>query len=213
MEAIAVKKLSLKVKLAGGFGALLVALALMGFAGYSAIEKLSVFTDEMSKQMQKKQYALDVDGGVELQTSSTRGYLLSGKDDVLKRRDEGIAEFDTAFPKLQALLQTEAGKAVASRIESDSKELRQLQQHAIDLRRAGNQKAAAESLFTEDAIRVRADLEKSVEDLKGLIEKLQEKALKEHEDTEAATVRYLLTLLGAGVLVGVVVSVLIVRSI
>ncbi|HKF01560.1 MAG TPA: hypothetical protein VKB49_04575, partial [Candidatus Sulfotelmatobacter sp.] len=73
MEAISVKKLSLKVKLAGGFGALLVALALMGFAAYSAIEKLSVLTDDISKQMQKKQYALDIDGGLELQTSSTRG--------------------------------------------------------------------------------------------------------------------------------------------
>ena len=207
------KKLSLKVKLAGGFGALLVALALMGFAAYSAIEKLSVLTDDISKQMQKKQYALDIDGGLELQTSSTRGYVLAGKDEVLKRRAEGIDQFDSALGSLHPLLQTEAGKALWSRVESNGKALREVQQHAIDLRRAGNQKAAAEALFTEDAIRLRASLEKDVDDLTGLIEKLQEKSLKEHEDTEAATIRYILTLLGAGALVGVIVAVLIVRSI
>ena len=207
------KKLSLKVKLAGGFGALLITLALTGFASYNAIEKLSVLTDEISKQMLKKEYGLAVDGGLELQTSSTRGYILSGQDDLLQRRSEGVEEFSSALAKTQALLQTEAGKALGSRIESSGKELGRIQQRAIDLRRGGNLKAATELLFSEDSSRLRASLEKDVDDLNGLIDKLQEKALKEHEDVEAATVRNILIFMAAGLLLGVTVAVLIVRSI
>lgn len=71
MEVIAVKKLSLKAKLGGGFGALLLTLALMGFVSYSSLQKLSGLTDEIAKQMTKKQYTLGLLGGLEQQTGAT----------------------------------------------------------------------------------------------------------------------------------------------
>src|SRR5579864_8523113 len=129
MEVIAVKKLSLKAKLGGGFGALLLTLALMGFVSYSSLQKLSGLTDEIAKQMTKKQYTLGLLGGLEQQTGATRGFLLSGSDDLLKRRDEGVEQFQDRLGKMQQLLQTEAGKALAARIDSGGRELQQIQQH------------------------------------------------------------------------------------
>ena len=206
-------KLSLKVKLAGGFGTLLAALALMGFFSYTSIEKLSDLTDEMTKQLLKKQYSLEIDSGLELQTSSTRGFLLTGKEEVLKRRDEGIDQFGDRLAKLRGLLQTDTGKALGARIESEGKELQQAQQRAIELRRAGNAKAATDLLFADESVRLRAELEKSVDDLTALIDKLQQAALKEHEDIETATIHRVGILLAAGLLLGVVVSTLIVTSV
>jgi len=208
-----VSKLSLKVKLAGGFGTLLAALALMGFFSYTSIEKLSDLTDEMTKQLLKKQYSLEIDSGLELQTSSTRGFLLTGKEEVLKRRDEGIDQFGDRLAKLRGLLQTDTGKALGARIESEGKELQQAQQRAIELRRAGNAKAATDLLFADESVRLRAELEKSVDDLTALIDKLQQAALKEHEDIETATIHRVGILLAAGLLLGVVVSTLIVTSV
>jgi methyl-accepting chemotaxis protein len=213
MEDTAVSKLSLKVKLAGGFGTLLAALALMGFFSYTSIEKLSDLTDEMTKQLLKKQYSLEIDSGLELQTSSTRGFLLTGKEEVLKRRDEGIDQFGDRLAKLRGLLQTDTGKALGARIESEGKELQQAQQRAIELRRAGNAKAATDLLFADESVRLRAELEKSVDDLTALIDKLQQAALKEHEDIETATIHRVGILLAAGLLLGVVVSTLIVTSV
>lgn len=206
-------KLSLKVKLAGGFGTLLAALALMGFFSYTSIEKLSDLTDEMTKQLLKKQYSLEIDSGLELQTSSTRGFLLTGKEEILKRRDEGIDQFGDRLAKLRGLLQTDTGKALGARIESEGKELQQAQQRAIELRRAGNAKAATDLLFADESVRLRAELEKSVDDLTALIDKLQQAALKEHEDIETATIHRVGILLAAGLLLGVVVSTLIVTSV
>jgi len=208
-----VSKLSLKVKLAGGFGTLLAALALMGFFSYTSIEKLSDLTDEMTKQLLKKQYSLEIDSGLELQTSSTRGFLLTGKEEILKRRDEGIDQFGDRLAKLRGLLQTDTGKALGARIESEGKELQQAQQRAIELRRAGNAKAATDLLFADESVRLRAELEKSVDDLTALIDKLQQAALKEHEDIETATIHRVGILLAAGLLLGVVVSTLIVTSV
>jgi methyl-accepting chemotaxis protein len=213
MEDTAVSKLSLKVKLAGGFGTLLAALALMGFFSYTSIEKLSDLTDEMTKQLLKKQYSLEIDSGLELQTSSTRGFLLTGKEEILKRRDEGIDQFGDRLAKLRGLLQTDTGKALGARIESEGKELQQAQQRAIELRRAGNAKAATDLLFADESVRLRAELEKSVDDLTALIDKLQQAALKEHEDIETATIHRVGILLAAGLLLGVVVSTLIVTSV
>ncbi|HYM76876.1 MAG TPA: methyl-accepting chemotaxis protein [Candidatus Dormibacteraeota bacterium] len=205
--------LSLKTKLAGGFGALLVAMGVMGFVSYKSISKLSDLTDEMAKQMVQKQHAIKVDGGLELQTSSTRGFVLSGKEDVLKRRDEGIEEFTAARVKLEKLIQTETGKAALSRIEFDGNKLRDMQQHAVEQRRAGNTKAAEDLLFSDVSTQLRSSLEQEVDDLVGTIDKLQQSALEEHEATESRTVIAVVTLAVVAFVVGLLVATLIVRSI
>jgi len=208
-----VKKLTLKMKLAGGFGALLFTLAVMGFVTYRAVDRLSELTDEISKQMVKKQYALELDGGLELQTSATRGFLLTGNEDVLKRRDEGRAQFSDRIAQIEKLMQTAAEKALGAHIAEEEKKLQDQQTRAITLRREGKTKEATEVLFADEAVKSRADLEQSVDDLTALIDKLQQAALAEHEETESTIVREVELLTLVGLLIGVTVAILIVRSV
>jgi len=208
-----VKNISLKVKLAGGFGILLLIMAVMGVSGYNSINKLSVLADEITKQMSKKQMALQIDSGLELQISSTRGYVLSGKEELLKRRDQGVEQYNDQTEKLGSLLQTEAGKALARRMQSEGKQLQDLQERSVELRRAGNGKAATDLLFGDELSRLRADLEKSTDEMTGLIDKLQQKAISEREETETATVHRIEVLMAVALLVGLGVAVLIVTSI
>ncbi len=207
------KNVSLKTKLAGGFAALLLLMAIMGLVSHNSINKLSDLTDEMAKQMTKNELALRIDGGLELQTSATRGFVLTGKEEVLKRREEGLKEFNDNQSKLEKQLQTEAGKALAARIDFEGKKLQDLQERAIELRRAGNIKAATELLFNDESDRLRVDLEKSVDDMNEIIDKLQQKALDDHESTETATYTRIWTLMAAALMVGVVVATLIVTLI
>ena len=207
------KNISLKVKLAGGFGILLLIMAVMGVSGYNSINKLSVLADEITKQMSKKQMALQIDSGLELQISSTRGYVLSGKEELLKRRDQGVEQYNDQTEKLGSLLQTEAGKALARRMQSEGKQLQDLQERSVELRRAGNGKAATDLLFGDELSRLRADLEKSTDEMTGLIDKLQQKAISEREETETATVHRIEVLMAVALLVGLGVAVLIVTSI
>jgi len=208
-----VNKISLKMKLVLGFGALLLIMAVMGVVSYTAINKLSDLSDNVNNQAHKKQLATEVDGGIELQTSSTRGYVLSGTEETLKRREEGIAEVDNSMEALNKLLQTEEGKAAWGDVDRSDKALRDLQSRAIELRRSGKAKEAADELFTEHAIQVRMDAEKAVDKLQGSIDKLQEAAQTQHEQVEVSTIRMVVILAVVGILVGLGVAILIVRSI
>ncbi len=196
-----------------GFGSLLLIMGIMGVMSYTSIHKLSDLTDEVERQLQKKQLATEIDGGIELQTSSTRGYVLSGSEETLKRREEGISQADKAMQELNPVLQTEKGKAIWAELDTSQKALRELQGQAIELRRGGKPKEAGDSLFTEHAIQLRGTAEKLVDTLQGLINKLEEAAVAEHEQVEASTVRLMIILAIVGILLGIGIAVLIVRSV
>ncbi|HKT87242.1 MAG TPA: methyl-accepting chemotaxis protein [Candidatus Sulfotelmatobacter sp.] len=207
------KRLSFRMKLIGGFGGLLLIMGIMGYVSYNSIGKLSDLTDQMTKQMVKKQYAVEIDGGLELQTSGTYGFVLSGKDEYLNRRNEGIGEFEDRLGKLRALLETEEGKELGSRIEASGKELRDLQAKAIELRRAGKGPEATGLILSDHSVDLRMNLEKSVDQVGGVIDKLEEAATQAHEQTESNILRLIEILPALGLIAGVAVAILIVRSV
>ena len=213
MEERSVKNLSLKAKLAGGFAVLLLFMAVMGTISYHSINQLSDLTDEMTQQMVQKQYSLEIDSGLELQTSATRGFLLSGKEEVLKRREEGVEQFNDRRAKLEKLVQTDAEKALCAQIRDEGQKLQDMQGHEIELRRAGSTKAAADLMFSAETVRLRSDLEKTIDDLTALIDKIEQQNLAEHETTESVTIRRIEVLMGAGLLIGIFVALLIVTTI
>lgn len=206
-------KISLKVKLAIGFGILLLVAGSISLVSYTSINRLSDLTDEVDKQLKKTILAGQADGGLELQTSSTRGYVLSGTEATLKRRQEGIREYEKAMAELKPMLQTEKDQETWSQVNESGKSLRDLQEQAIELRRSGKAREATDSLFTERASQIRADAEGQIDKLEELIDRLRETATAEHERVEASTIRMIVILALTGLLVGLGVSIIIVRSI
>lgn len=206
-------KISLKVKLAIGFGILLLVAGSISLVSYTSINRLSDLTDEVDKQLKKTILAGQADGGLELQTSSTRGYVLSGTEATLKRRQEGIREYEKAMAELKPMLQTEKDQETWSQVNESGKSLRDLQEQAIELRRSGKAREAMDSLFTERASQIRADAEGQIDKLEELIDRLRETATAEHERVEASTIRMIVILALIGLLVGLGVSIIIVRSI
>ena len=206
-------KISLKMKLGLGFGVLLLIVGLMGIMTYRSVQKLSELSDEVQMNMHKAQVAADVDSGVELQTSAGRGFVLSGKEEMLKRREEGIAQVDKSMAELIKLLRTEEGKAIFAKVDTGAHELRDIQSQVLELRRRGKTKEATDALFAERAIQIRSGVEKDIDALQAQIDGLQAAAIKAHQEVEASTIRLLITLSIVGVIVGLGVAVLIVRSI
>ncbi len=206
-------KISLTMKLGLGFGALLLIVAILAVIGYTSINKLSDLSDEVDRQMYKKQLSTELDAGMELQTSATHAYVLSGTEATLQRREEGIAQSDKAMGELNTLLPAQSGKGLSARIESDAKELRDLQGRSIELRRAGRTKEAADLLLSEHSTQVRGETENNIDALTSLIDKMREAAQATHEQVEVSTLRLTVILAIAGLLIGFGVSILIVRSI
>jgi len=208
-----VNKISLKMKLALGFGTLLLTMTIMGVTSYSAIDKLSDLTDEMIKQMTKSTLAYAADDGYEMQTNGTRTFLLTGDPAELAHRQEGIAQAKDNMDKLGKLLQTERGKAVYAHLIEQAGELQSFQDRAIALRREGNTATATKVLFDPHVNQLRQDMDNGLEELEKLTTKLEEAAQAEHEELEASTVRKVSILAAVGLVLGVVISLLTVRSI
>ncbi len=206
-------KLSLKMKLGMGFGTLLLIMTIMGVISFTSINNVAALGDEVNKQMGKKQLSNDAEAAIEMQTSGGRGYLLSGSEETLKRREEGIAQFDKSMAELNKLLQTERGRAVYASLDSAARELRDIQGKAIELRRSGQAKEAVGLLFSDHANQVRQEANKASEELVGLIDNLQRKAQTEQEQVQASTVRTVVILALVGLVLGISVTILIVRAI
>ena len=204
---------SLKMKLALGFGALLVIIATMGFVSFSSINKLSDLSDEEMKQATKTLLAYGADDGFEMQINGTRTFLLTGGEGALKHRQEGSAQAKDRIDKLGPMLQTERGKALYAQLLAQSAELEAIQDRSIQLRRAGNVKAATEILFEAHSAQLRQAMDSAVDELEKVTANLQETAHVEHEATETKTVRTVTVLALAGFLIGLSVAVLIIRSI
>jgi methyl-accepting chemotaxis protein len=212
-EKIIVKKIGLKTKLAAGFGVLLLIVAAMGYVNYSSVNRLSELSDQENIQAAKTLLAYGADDGFEMQINGTRTFLLTGSEDALQHRRQGAAQAQDNIHKLGALLQTERGKAIYSRLLEQSAELEKLQDSAIQLRRDGKAKAAIDLLFGAHAKQLREDMDGGLEELEKLTAQLQDVAHQEHERVEVSTVRTVEGLALAGFVIGVIVAVFIVRSI
>ena len=206
-------KLSLKLKLGLAFGTLLVTVMLAGGLSYVSIRQLSDLTEDVVKQLHEKELSIIADRGMEVQTSATRAYVLSGSEESLKHRQEGITDVNKSIEELKKLLQTERGKEACNRLDAAAEELRDIQDHTISLRRSGNEKQATGSLFSENAEQVHSRAEKSADQLIDTINTSLSVAQTEREKFEASTAGHLLELAIVGALVALGVAILTIRSI
>src|SRR5579862_9193029 len=99
-----------------------------------------------------------------MQINGTRTFLLTGQEDAIKHRQEGTDQAKENIDKLGPLLQTERGKAIFGHLREDSAELNKIQESAIELRRAGNTKAAVDLLFDAHSQQLREGMDSIVDE-------------------------------------------------
>src|SRR5436305_1143450 len=95
----------------------------MAISTYFSVRKLNALDEEVARQARKSHLAYVADDGFEMQTNGTRAFLLTGDDDALKHRQEGITQANTSMEQLGPLLQTDRGKDVYGRMRRDDDEL------------------------------------------------------------------------------------------
>jgi len=208
-----VNKLSLKMKLGAGFGALLLIVALLGVVGYESAVTAAEVSGQVERQVEKKEMTLTVDLSVDTQLRSLRGFLLTGNEEHLKSGEAAQVTFRETMDRLEALLETEEGKKKLAAIRQLFGEYRPIMDHAIELRRAGKAKEAVDLIFAPEADAKRNELLTSSAALVELIGKIKRTAQEEQQASEAKTKNLMLGLGCLGLLVGCATAVLIVRSI
>ena len=206
-------KLSLKMKLGLGFGTVLVILAVLGVTTYVSLRTMQEQARIVASNVQKKELTMTIENGLEKQLVGARGFLLTNDAKNLQRQQEGKAQVAEAVGALDPMLVTETGKRAMVNIRDFNEQLGVQQERAIQAQRADKQKQAVALLFSEQNDRLRAELRTNIGDLMGAIEKLKKGAMEQQEAAQSRVEILTLVLACAGLLIGLVVAVLIARSV
>lgn len=207
------RKLSLKMKLGVGFGTLLVIVAVVGGIGYYSSYRFSYATDQIVSSAQQQDLSNAMVASLEMQTTGVRGFLLAGKEDLLKHDEEGHGEFTAAADKLEPLLALEREKKLFADIRREFGEWRAISDRAIQRRREGNSKEAVDLVFSDQTTQIRTELRANIAELDTLIDKSFQEARDESAATESRTRSLIVICALLGVVFGVITAVLLVRSI
>ena len=124
---------------------ILLILATLGIISYWTIGNLVETASETESRMTKKTLAYSLESGIEKQTTGVRGFLMAGKEDLLKHDEEGKQNYREAITQLQNTVVTEQGKRLLGDIVHNYEGYRAIVDQEIQLKRA-NKGAEAISL-------------------------------------------------------------------
>jgi methyl-accepting chemotaxis protein len=206
-------KLSLKMKLGLGFGTVLVIMAVVGGMGFYATFRLADATSVVVSNGDKAILTKAMGTAIEAQTASIRGFLLSGKEDLLKHDQQAQQSFKESADKLEKMLVTEKGKKLFGDIRHSYDAFRPIADHEIQLRRAGKTKEAEALTFSSETGQLRNDLSKAMSDIEEIEMKLLADGIAEGKAVEASTRTIILAFAICGSVIGILVAFFIVRSI
>jgi len=207
------KNMSIKAKLGLGFGTVLVLMAVLAFVSYNSVGQLSETADRLRVSSDKKEMIEAMDIAIEKQTTGIRGFLLAGKEDLLKHDEDGKRELKENMEKVEKLLVTEADKRLFAEISKSDSEFRTIADKEIQLRRAGKAKEAAELAFSPRTAEIRNELRKAIAGLLEVEEKLKQDAIAEQDAIESKVRLLVISLSVAGMCIGLLMAFFIVRSI
>jgi methyl-accepting chemotaxis protein len=206
-------KLSLKIKLGLGFGSLLLILVATGGVAYFSVGRLAETAQQVDGITVEKDMSSQIETGIEKQSAGIRGFLLCGKEDLLKRDEEGKQQFAENMQKLNKLVTREEGKKLLAQIQDEYTKYRATSDREIVLRRAGKTNAAVALVFSPEMSETRTRLRKAVADLVALEDRLKGEELQEQSAVQARVRSMVLALGVAGLALGLAIAWIIGRSI
>jgi len=208
-----VKNISLRLKLFGGFGTLLLITLVSAIFSHTSVRKLVILGEETNKQVEKAKLAYSADDGYEMEVNGTRAFLLTGEEEVLKHRRDGITQAKQSMDALVPMLQTERGKEICNGLLKNADEFERLQEQAINLKRAGKSQAAIDLMFSPRTHELRNSMDSVIDELEQLVTKLGQQAERARVDETSQVQRFVVALAVAGLLIGIAVAFFVVRSI
>jgi methyl-accepting chemotaxis protein len=211
-EAI-VSKLSLRMKLALGFGLLLAIIVTMGVVSYRSIEKLA----EQSNLAEKKDAGTILVRTAEAEfngrKSNIRGFLLTGEEQQMTRYSEETHKFAETLDALQKSLTTEEDRRLIAELRQQASSYDGNLKNVIQLERAGKRKEAVELAFSPQVIALRSAVEKAVTDFADHQEEKKNQAHQEQAAIESMTTKLMLGMALAGIGIGAIGASFVARSI
>jgi len=206
-------KMSLKMKMAVGFGVLLVILAVMGVVSYRSVQKLSELSELADKKANARFLASSILSVISDQQAEVRGYLLTGDEAEMDRYAQNSNKMAEDISKTESLLTSGEGKRLLAEVRQTIDAYQGRMGEVVALHRAGKQKEALTIVTSPKFEELRVAAKKAGGDFIDLQDKLKTAAREEQSVTESRTTALIVSLAVAGLVVGIVVAIIIARSI
>jgi methyl-accepting chemotaxis protein len=206
-------KLSLRMKLAAGFSVLLVMMMAVGICAYRSAITADQLSDEVDKIAKRKELALTVEVSLEMQSNGTRGFLVTGDEDMLRRNEDGKTSFKQSLDELDKLATLPEVKKLLATIQEVYGQYRLFLDKQIELRREGKTADVSALVLSADGRRLRGEIRKAVTDMVEIEDKVKKEATDRRTTNEASTKTMVLSLVCLGAVIGIFVALFITRSI
>jgi methyl-accepting chemotaxis protein len=199
------KNLKLKWKIAGGLGALLLILIVVGSIGYFSISSLTDMAASAKVLTTRKIQASELEFAIEQETNGTRGFLLRNDESLLKSRDEGLQAANRVLADLHNSITTDQGRKLLAQVDQDLPEFQAFQNSAIGLRRQNKIEQAIGVHFSPEATAARERLRASLKGLDDLQQQMLEDVQTKQETVQKAAHVSAAMLTVAGLVLGAII--------
>jgi methyl-accepting chemotaxis protein len=205
-------KLSLKMKLGVGFGLLLAILAVTGGLAYRAMINIDDATNVVDRKVAEKELSLNLMEAILKQSAGTRGYLLTGQEQMFQDLEDGRREFREITEKLTPLVHSAEGKRLTADIQRSYDLYNAVIDKVVQLQKDGKNKEAEAMIATEGAPAFRV-VDKATADFAAHLEEGVQASSKERLATEGQSKAFTIGLMVSGIVLGFVIAAVIARSI
>src|SRR6266700_3937691 len=205
-------KLSLKMKLAVGFGTLLIILVVIATVAYTAVGSLAEAAKEVDRKASEKEMLVKIELAVAKGRSGSASYLLLDRNEALEVDEEGKRDYKDSIEELAPLVHSDEGKRLFSEVQHSYENLRAVSDKEVQLRRSGKTKDAIQTL-TRETDPAFKQLHENVKAFTSYLDKGLEEADKRQVATVSRCRVLILTLAALGFLLGAAVSGMTIRSI
>jgi len=205
-------KLSLKMKLAVGFGTLLIILVVIATVAYTAVGSLAEAAKEVGRKASEKEMLVKIELAVAKGRSGSASYLLLDRNEALEVDEEGKRDYKDSIEELTPLVHSDEGKRLFSEVQHSYDNLRAVSDKEVQLRRSGKTKDAIQTL-TRESDPAFKQLHENVKAFTSYLDKGLEEADKRQDATVSRCRVLILTLAALGFLLGAAVSGMTIRSI
>lgn len=204
---------SLKAKLAGGFGMILLIMTVMGAVSYHSVAKLIDLTAFANKKADQGIYVGELNSLIAEQKADYRSFLLTSHEDELASFEQNNRLINEKLSKIESTITSDRGKELFSQIRPAIDGWHEVVGRVVQLQRSGKHKEAVKMMTEPELINTRARVTKATDDFVGLSASLGESSRQQELATASSTTAWVIGLALVGIGVGVIVAAMVVRTI
>ena len=180
------RRLSLKMKLAVGFGSLLLVMVVIGGLSYYSLRRVVELSTKAAQKASAAFILRNIESRINDQKAEVRGFLLdnSCQEELERYANNGRILADD-FSKLESLILTEKGKQMLAQLREGSNGYNKEMERGIELRRAGKAKEVIDLLYQPQTVALRDQTARAVTALVERAEEIEASTRKEQMAAES----------------------------